>query len=372
MFGHPSAKVCSGSTLTMESRIMAKRVLWGVLVRLMLLSIALLFGECILRIVVSFGAFDNFHPFVTLLRIGIPSQINPNDARFRKIEDTVLGWAPVPGTHGDFRINSHGLRGPEVSRTPPMDHMRIAVVGDSEMFGTVLREEETFPAQLQKYLNESCEPDINIEVLNFGVPGYNVQQYDKLITDKVFKFFPDLIFVAFNLNDIDFGLHSSVFRPPPLIGKLYLYKLAWAVRFFALRKGVVGVSGEDYYLSMYQSRHFDLVKKHLANIAGACSRQDIPAVLMILPPIVPPEKDFEGNYPYGLIHRKLTALSSYGFKVIDQLSSMNRVEKSHGRRAMAVSEMDFHKSGLVFREFVLEAGPVVCQALQSANMRPAS
>jgi len=353
----------------MESPITVKRVLWNILVRLMLLSIALLFAECILRVIVFFGAFNSLHPFATLVRTGIPSQIDMKDPRFRKIEDSVLGWAPVPGTHGEFRINSHGLRGPEVSLIPSTAHIRIAVVGDSEIFGVSLREEETFPAQLQEYLNESCA---SVEVLNFGVPGYNVQQYDKLITDKVFKFYPDLIFVVFNFNDIEFGLHSSVYRPLPLIGELYLYKLGWALRYFAVRRGTMGLSGEDYYLSMYQSQQFELVEKHLANIAETCSGRNIPVVLMILPPIVGLEKDFEVNYPYWAIHRKLTAIASNGFTVIDPLSSIRRVDESYGRRAMSVSERDLHKSGLVFRGIVLEAGPLVCQALRSANGRPTS
>ena len=350
----------------MESQNTARRVLRGVFIRLMLVSAALLCGECILRAVVFLGAFDDLHPFSTLVRTGIPSQIDMRDARFKRIENSVLGWAPVPGKHGEFRINSHGFRGPEVSITPSVDHIRVAVVGDSETFGTSLREEETLPVQFQKYLNKSC---VSVEVLNFGVPGYNVQQYEEIIAEKVLKFYPDVIVVVFNFNDIEFGLHSGVYRPPPVIGDLYLYKLAWALRFFAVRRSTMGLSGEDYYLSMYQSRHFDLVERHLANIADTCSRRSVPAVLIILPPIVGAKKDFEANYPYWPIHRKLTAVASNGFTLVDSLSAMRSVDEAYGRRAMSVSGGDFHKSGLVFREIVAEAGPVVCQTLQSSNIR---
>jgi lysophospholipase L1-like esterase len=101
----------------------------------------------------------------------------------------------------DYRINSGGLRNPEVPLTKPPGVRRVAVVGDSIAFGYWVGEDQAFPRQLEKMLGPS------VQVLDFGVPGYNLDQEIEALRAKAFEYSPDLVLVAFCLNDLE-GIFS--------------------------------------------------------------------------------------------------------------------------------------------------------------------
>jgi lysophospholipase L1-like esterase len=90
--------------------------------------------------------------------------------------DPSLLWAPRPGFAGSFldrpvRINSLGLRGPELQRPKPRGRRRIGCFGDSITFGYGVGDAETYPAQLDARLRPG-----GAEVVNAGVTGYSSHQ----------------------------------------------------------------------------------------------------------------------------------------------------------------------------------------------------
>jgi lysophospholipase L1-like esterase len=103
----------------------------------------------------------------------------------------------------EYRVNSEGLRGPEVAREKPDGVRRVAVLGDSIAFGYWVAEEDTFPRQLEVLLNEVRGDGPRVEVLNFGVPGYNLAQEIETLRSRAFAFSPDVVVVAFCLNDLE-------------------------------------------------------------------------------------------------------------------------------------------------------------------------
>lgn len=116
--------------------------------------------------------------------------------------DPVLGWANNPGAKGTFkrsefayplRINSDGLRGPEVSSKKDSSIRRIAVLGDSFAWGLGVHEEDSFVIRIQNQLH-------NTEILNFGVSGYSPLNY-LLLQDRVMSFDPDVVIIAFCLGN---------------------------------------------------------------------------------------------------------------------------------------------------------------------------
>lgn len=116
--------------------------------------------------------------------------------------DPVLGWANAPNARGvfarrdfsyDLRINSHGLRGPEIDIRKPAGIRRIAVLGDSFVWGVGASDAELFPTLIEQAIPGS-------QVLNFGVSGYGPLQYH-LLTDRVLQFDPDVVVVAFCLGN---------------------------------------------------------------------------------------------------------------------------------------------------------------------------
>ncbi len=98
----------------------------------------------------------------------------------------------------EIRINSHGFRGREFD-IDKKNKFRICVLGDSLAFGTVLKEEDLFPQKMEKYFLRDSIP---VEVLNLAVLGYDTLQEVKHFEQKGLKFSPDLVIVAYCLNDI--------------------------------------------------------------------------------------------------------------------------------------------------------------------------
>jgi lysophospholipase L1-like esterase len=101
------------------------------------------------------------------------------------------GW----GT--DIKINSQGFRGLEPSSNPSTH--RVIVLGDSIAFGNNLPLEDTFSFQLQQRLFSQGR---DVEILNFGVGGYDTLQEVSLLEIRGLKYHPDLVVVAYCLNDI--------------------------------------------------------------------------------------------------------------------------------------------------------------------------
>jgi lysophospholipase L1-like esterase len=113
-----------------------------------------------------------------------------------------LKYELTPGASGrvwgtDLKINSQGFRGPEPS-TNPSTH-RVIVLGDSIAFGNDLPLEDTFSSQLQQRLVSQGR---NLEILNFGVGGYDTLQEVSLLEIRGLKYHPDLVVVSYCLNDI--------------------------------------------------------------------------------------------------------------------------------------------------------------------------
>lgn len=102
----------------------------------------------------------------------------------------------------DYRINAHGMRDRPRELDKPTGARRIAVLGDSIAFGYWVAEEDAFPRQLEGLL-ASGTGGAPIEVLNFGVPGYNLEQEAEVLRERALRFSPDLVIVALCLNDLE-------------------------------------------------------------------------------------------------------------------------------------------------------------------------
>jgi len=77
--------------------------------------------------------------------------------------------------------------------------VRILSVGDSHTFGTNVAEEESYPAQLQRLLDE-IEPG-RFSVVNLGVPGMSSTQVRRRLATNVARYDPDLVIVWCGVND---------------------------------------------------------------------------------------------------------------------------------------------------------------------------
>lgn len=96
-------------------------------------------------------------------------------------------------------INRQGLRGPEIGPKKP-GTFRVLALGDSFTFGVGAREEETYPAQLQRVLRSR---GIRAEVLNAGAPGFGVPDEVAWFQRWGWTLEPDVVVLAvFVANDL--------------------------------------------------------------------------------------------------------------------------------------------------------------------------
>jgi lysophospholipase L1-like esterase len=91
--------------------------------------------------------------------------------------------------------NREGLRGPELG-PKPAGGLRILAVGDSFTFGVGARQEETWPARLERRMR-------NVQVLNAGAPGFGVPDEVAWFETYGVGLHPDVVVVAvFLANDL--------------------------------------------------------------------------------------------------------------------------------------------------------------------------
>jgi lysophospholipase L1-like esterase len=115
------------------------------------------------------------------------------------VEDPATGLvvpragADVRGRKVQIHVDSLGFRGPEIPREKPPGTVRIACLGASTTFcGEVSSDEKTWPAQLERLLCARF-PDVPIEVVNAGVPGYRISQTLASFRRRVLPLQPDLV-----------------------------------------------------------------------------------------------------------------------------------------------------------------------------------
>ena len=134
------------------------------------------------------------------------------------------------------RTNSLGMRDREYTLVKPPGVTRIAVVGDSVAFGGDMEVEQVFTEVLEAELNRAAPG--KYEVLNYAVAGYNSEQEEIVLREKVLPAAPDVVFLAYCLNDDTYTdglgdlareLHPASLGPR-LRSKLLSYFLHWRER----------------------------------------------------------------------------------------------------------------------------------------------
>ena len=105
-------------------------------------------------------------------------------------------------------ISEFGVRGPGPGPRRP-NTFRILALGDSQTFGFGVLDHAPYPVRLQQLLAEH-RPDLDIQVVNAGVPGYGTVDELVWLRDRGAEVDPDLILVQFlSVNDFKINRESS-------------------------------------------------------------------------------------------------------------------------------------------------------------------
>ena len=114
-----------------------------------------------------------------------------------------LGWASTQKIDEERQIlyyNNEGFRNKDFEVNKPDNVYRIFAVGGSTTFGNGVHDSESWPAYLQKIIN-NLKLEFTIEVINAGIPGSNSNHETKMVKERLIKFEPDMILVFDGVND---------------------------------------------------------------------------------------------------------------------------------------------------------------------------
>jgi lysophospholipase L1-like esterase len=100
------------------------------------------------------------------------------------------------------KINAGGFRDNEYPVQKDPSRKRVVFLGDSVVYGYGVKLEDTLPKQLEGVFKRNDRP---IDVLNFGVSGYDSEQEIELLKEKGLKYKPDVVVVGYTLNDVRYA-----------------------------------------------------------------------------------------------------------------------------------------------------------------------
>ncbi len=127
--------------------------------------------------------------------------------------DPALGWAKIPNSHTlrvtpeyrvEERINSKGLRGPELAYEKPKDTYRILLLGDSFIEGYSVNDDQLISTKLIQKLGGKVGKK-KLEIINGGTGGYSTDQEYLFLTTEGHKYHPDLVVLFLFQNDMHYN-----------------------------------------------------------------------------------------------------------------------------------------------------------------------
>lgn len=161
---------------------------------------------------------------------GRPGFFIRSETRLEMLSPNYSGWyGGVP-----VKINNLGFRDPrdyDLAKKP--NTFRIIVLGDSVTFGHGSIHESTWPYLLESRLKR-WRPEVDWQVWNLGVPGYNTSQELSYLKDVAPSFHPDLVVVGFFFNDV-----FDNYRPQTI---------GWKARTSSRIKGYLSSHAYSYHL----------------------------------------------------------------------------------------------------------------------------
>ena len=184
--------------MKMRKRIDRINSFGKLIVQLLCIAAYFVFSEFVLNFTIFKGVKTDFDYYRNMAFL--PEEAEKAEKFMRDIISLGSRELSIPGTiifnynpavRESFYFNSEGFRNDEFTKKEK-DEFRIAIYGDSKIFGFALQKEDTTPYIVEKRLREHF-PGRNITVINMGVEGHDLQR--AIATAKYFheKVDPDMV-----------------------------------------------------------------------------------------------------------------------------------------------------------------------------------
>ncbi|MBU0678187.1 MAG: SGNH/GDSL hydrolase family protein [Verrucomicrobia bacterium] len=229
------------------------------------------------------------------------------------------GYFDEPDNRLTYRINNAGFRGGDID-IDKKAQTRVAFVGDSFCWGLGVREEDLFHRKAGEL---STAAGRDVELLNFGIPGFDTGDEVALFRQVVSRFRPDICVIWFVLNDVGVGSRlGTVGRlggddmAVSLRKRLYLADLLIA----PIDSRVNSRRLIKEYQEAYTKGSSQVVRlaAQLKRFASLCHAMDVEPVLVIHPLLL----HLDGEYPFSQMHDTVATLArEAGIRCLDLLPS---------------------------------------------------
>lgn len=281
-----------------------------------------------------------------------------NETIYRRSDDPALVYEPVPGAsvempYGTAGFNRAAMRDDREHTEAPDGRLRVAMLGDSIVWGEEVALGDTLPRAVERALGGRAE------VLNFGVTGYDTAQEAVWYGRAVRRFRPAVVVLVYCLNDamLMSGPYNRFATPEesarkdaqdalwdrlrPVraetlesVGERETRSARW--RTLAAARGWLRAQTyarradytDEYLLSHAQTDRRERVRGALAALGAELRRDGVRGVLVISPVL----RAWEA-YPWRGIHREVGQWArAAGFAVIDPIERWRGAERAESLR----------------------------------------
>lgn len=241
----------------------------------------------------------------------------------------------IPGEHKvgsrTIKINSDGFIGEELHQTKE-GLIRILAMGDSCTFGDG-DSKTTYPALLEKKLNNKLDHIAEFEVVNAGVEGLNSEMALRRLQSKGPDLSPDIVTIYIGWNDLmkfDPTSQDSQNRWSTIaraIDKLWLTKGLRKIIFYYLRPNMAPPkTGPESRSGIFDDFHPTVYENNLRAIISVARSLGATPVIMTLPTVVRDDMTLEDIRKSNVIFPYYA--SAYGVgDLLDMVDAYNRTIK---------------------------------------------
>jgi len=229
----------------------------------------------------------------------------------RKITPNSVFWHTTADGSWEFITNAEGFRNTEdFGYEKPEGVLRVISLGDSHTQGYEVRQDHTYSAVIERYLDKH---GYKAEVINAGVSGFSTAEALLFLENEGIKYQPDAVVLGFYANDFEDNTKAGFFRLNP-DGTLSIEKKQHipgvrAQNFIYSLPFVPWLSEHSYFYSLLFNNVWNFFKARLAaNTSAAVTEYAIPTT--------DHASDYQTELATALVRRMYEYCRSHGIRLI--------------------------------------------------------
>ncbi|KKS98480.1 MAG: hypothetical protein UV73_C0001G0001 [Candidatus Gottesmanbacteria bacterium GW2011_GWA2_43_14] len=181
-------------------KIAPKKIIFRILILIQGIILTLLMIDLLLKFNYLILPYNNSNGWWRWHWIHSRQKNKPEQSAYADIFDPLLGWIPQRNTriinnNKIYTFNSIGIRSGNEFNTVNREKTRLVALGDSFVYGECVGDDETFSTLMEQNSR-------NLEVMNFGVHGYGLDQI-YLRLKNALTYSPDIVILGLYNEEVE-------------------------------------------------------------------------------------------------------------------------------------------------------------------------